>query len=132
MPNANFPNPQFHARPSPTVAARARVRARTQRHHPGAPAQLDHGVEEGFLRAPRPAETRRIGRFSTGMEQSPPSGASRSPETRRIGRFSTGMEQLPPSGRKGRFSEGAEHLLDTPQKTVERRFSQGIEHKVVR
>jgi hypothetical protein len=140
MPNRIFRNPHFHSHPSRTAAKRARlaIRIRTparrsgldgelagdadpprrvddrsagrtqpRRDHPAAPEQVDHGLEEGFLRAPR------------------------SPETRRIGRFSTGGEQLPQSDRRGRFSDGGEQLPETPDKTAERRFSEGLEHKVV-
>jgi hypothetical protein len=41
------------------------------------------------------------------------------------------VEQLPPSDRRGRFSDGGEQLPETPDKTAERRFSEGLEHKVV-
>ena len=141
MPNRIFRNPRFHSHPSRTAARRARlaIRIRTplrptrlddelaggadpaervhdrgtlrtqpRRDHPAAPEQIDHGFEEGFLRGPR------------------------SPETRRIGRFSTGAEQLPSSDRRGRFSDGVEQLPETPEKTAERRFSEGLERKVVR
>jgi hypothetical protein len=140
VPNGIFRNPRFHSHPSRKAATRARpaIRIRTplrpsglggelagdadpggrvddraagrtqpRRDHPAAPEQVDHGFEEGFLRAPR------------------------SPETRRIGRFSTGVEQLPSSDRRGRFSDGGEQLPETPDKTAERRFSEGLEHKVV-
>jgi hypothetical protein len=108
MFNGIFPIRQFHSHPRRAGAPRARVGVQPQRDHPAAPEQLHHGFEEGFLRAPR------------------------SPETRRIGRFSTGVEQLPSSGRRGRFSDGGEQLPETPQKTAERRFSEGMEHKVVK
>jgi hypothetical protein len=141
MPHRIFRNPQFHSQPSRTAATRARlaIRIRTplrrtrlddelaggadpggrvhdrgerrtqpRRDHPAAPEQIDHGFEEGFLRAPR------------------------SPETRRIGRFSTGVEQLTPSDRRGRFSDGGEQQPETPEKAAERRFSEGVEHKVMR
>jgi hypothetical protein len=138
VPNGIFRNPPFHSHPSRTAASRARLaiririplrrsgldgelagdlggrvgdraagRTQPRRDHPAAPEQVSHGFEEGFLRAPR------------------------SPETRRIGRFSTGVEQLPPSDRRGRFSDGGEQLPETPDKTAERRFSEGLEHKVV-
>jgi hypothetical protein len=140
MPSGIFHNRHFHSHPSRAAAWRRRlgIRIRTQsrrtgldqelsgdaypggrlhdraagrtqarREHPAAPEQIDHGFEEGFLRAPR------------------------SPETRRIGRFSTGVEQLPSSDRRGRFSDGVEQLPDTPEKTAERRFSEGLEDKVV-
>jgi hypothetical protein len=139
VPNGIFRNPHFHSHPSRTAASRARLaiririplrrsgldgelagdlggrvgdraagRTHPRRDHPAAPEQVYHGFEEGFLRAPR------------------------SPETRRIGRFSTGVEHLPPSDRRGRFSDGGEQLPETPDKTAERRFSEGLEHKVVR
>jgi hypothetical protein len=108
MFNGIFPIRQFHSHPRRAGSPRVRVAAQAQRDHPAAPEQLDHGFEEGFLRAPR------------------------SPETRRIGRFSTGVEQLPSTGRRGRFSDGGEQLPETPQKTAERRFSEGMEHKVVK
>ena len=138
MPNGIFRNPHFHSHPSRTAATRARRAigihtplrrsgldgelvgdadpprrvddsrpTQPRRDHPAVPEQIDHGFEEGFLRAPR------------------------SPETRRIGRFSTGVEQLPSSDRRGRFSDGGEQLPETPDKTAERRFSEGLEHKVV-
>jgi len=96
------------AEPAGRVRDRRAPRRQPQRDHPAAPEQIGHGFEEGLLRAPR------------------------SPETRRIGRFSTGVEHLPPSGRRGRFSDGAEHLPETPEHTAERRFSEDIERKVVR
>jgi hypothetical protein len=141
MPNRIFRNLHFHSHPSLTAATRARLairdhtplrrtrlddelaggpdpagrvdnrgarRTQPRRDHPAAPEQIEHGFEEGFLRAPR------------------------SPETRRIGRFSTGGEQLPPSDRRGRFSDGGEQRPETPDKTAERRFSEGLEHKVLR
>jgi hypothetical protein len=140
MPNRIFRNPHFHSHPSRTAARRGRlaIRIRTQLRrtgldgeligdadpagplddrgarrtqprpeHPAAPEQIDHGFEEGFLRAPR------------------------SPQTRRIGRFSTGVEEFPSSDRRGRFSDGGEQLPETPEKTAERRFSEGLEHKIV-
>jgi hypothetical protein len=76
-----------------------------QRDHPGAPEQVSHGFEEGFLRGPRSAATRRIGRFSTGVEQ------------------------LPASDHRGRFSQGVEQLPETPEKAVERRFSEGYDSR---
>jgi hypothetical protein len=141
MPNRIFRNPHFHSHPSRTAARHRRLairirsplgrtgldgelvgdadadrrvddravgRTQPRREHPAAPEQIDHGFEEGFLRGPR------------------------SPETRRIGRFSTGAEQLPLSDRRGRFSDGVEQLPETPEKTAERRFSEGLERKVVR
>jgi hypothetical protein len=138
VPNGIFRNRHFDSHPSRTAARRGRLAIRIRTHlgrtgldgelvgdadpprrvddsrptqprrdHPAAPEQIDHGFEEGFLRAPR------------------------SPETRRIGRFSTGVEQLPSSDRRGRFSDGGEQLPETPDKTAERRFSEGLEHKVV-
>jgi hypothetical protein len=95
------------AEPAEPVDDRAARRTQPRREHPAAAEQIDHGFEEGFLRAPR------------------------SPETRRIGRFSTGVEQLPRSDRRGRFSDGVEQLPETPEKTAERRFSEGLEHKLV-
>jgi hypothetical protein len=141
MPNRIFRNPNLNSHPSRTAATRARlaIRIRTplrrtridedlaggadpggrvddrgarrtqpRPEHPAAPEQIEHGFEQGFLRAPR------------------------SPETRRIGRFSTGVEQFPSSDRRGRFSDGGEQFPETPEKTAERRFSEGLEHKVVR
>jgi hypothetical protein len=138
MPNRIFRNPHFHSSRTPATRARLAICLRTplrptrlddelvgdadadrrvhdraarrtqpRRDHPAVPEQIDHGFEEGFLRAPR------------------------SPETRRIGRFSTGAEQLPPSDRRGRFSDGVEQFPETPEKTAERRFSEGLERKVV-
>jgi hypothetical protein len=108
MPNGIFPIWQFQSHPRRAAATRARVEVQPRRDHPAAPEQVDHGFEEGFLRAPR------------------------SPDTRRIGHFSTGVEQFPSSGRRGRFSDGGEQLPETAEKTAERRFSEGLEHKVVR
>ena len=135
MPNGIFRNRRFRSHPRNTAARRGRLAIRTRtplrrtgldgelaseadpagrvddrgarrtqprRDDPAAPEQVDHGFEEGFLRAPR------------------------SPETRRIGRFSTGVEQLPSSDRRGRFSDGVEQLPETPEKTAERRFSEGL------
>lgn len=93
--------------PSPRACLPIHVQRNPDASTQPAPEQIDHGFEEGFLRAPR------------------------SPETRRIGRFSTGVEQLPSSDRRGRFSDGGEQLPETPDKTAERRFSEGLEHKVV-
>jgi hypothetical protein len=108
MPNPISPIRQIHSYPRRAGATRVRAGVQPRRDHPAAPEQLDHGFEEGFLRVPR------------------------SPETRRIGRFSTGVEQLLPSGRRGRFSDGGEQLPQTRETWVEGRFSEGIEHKVVR
>ena len=76
--------------------------------HPAAPEQVKHGFEEGYLRAPRPDEDLRIGRFSTGVEQ------------------------LPGQDRRGRFSTGIERLPVTRGKAVERRFSQGYGSRLSR
>jgi hypothetical protein len=50
-----------------------------------------------------------------------------------VGRFSEGEEELPDSAEKehrGRFSEGEEELgEDDPEKHVERRFSEGVDHQ---
>ena len=140
VPNGIFRNPHFDSHASRTAARRGRlairirtplrhsgldgevagdadthrgvddlaaVRTQPEREHPAGPEQINNGFEEGFLRAPR------------------------SPDTRRIGRFSTGAERLPSSDRRGRFSDGGEQLPETPEKTAERRFSEGLEHKVV-
>jgi hypothetical protein len=66
---------------------------------------VSHGFEEGFLRGLRSAETRRIGRFSTGIEQ------------------------LPGSDHRGRFSEGAEQLPESPDNAAERQFSEGYDRR---
>jgi hypothetical protein len=68
----------------------------------------------------------RCGRFSAGMEQSPPASASRvgrfcdgmarrfvSPAARRVGRFSTGIEQRPETARDlrlGSFADGLQRV----------------------
>ena len=68
-----------------------------------------------------------VGRFSDGGEVL----GDDAPEKRHVGRFSDGGEVLgdddAEKGHVGRFSEGEEELPDTPDKNVERRFSEGIE-----
>ena len=113
MPNGIFRKPPFHSHPAdadPGGRGHDRAARRTQprRDHLAAPEQIDHGFEEGFLRAPRSAQTRRVGRFSTGGER------------------------LPSSDRRGRFSGGLEQPPETLDKTAERRFSEGIERKLSR
>lgn len=78
-----------------------------QEAHPARPEQTQHGFEEGIDHKPDSPEESEIGRFSTGIEQTP----KHSPEKEDVGRFSEGVEQTP----------------DTPEKTAERRFSEGIE-----
>jgi hypothetical protein len=55
------------------------------------------------------------------------------PDEDHVGRFSEGEEELPESAEKehhGRFSEGQEELgEDDPEKHVERRFSEGVDHQ---
>jgi hypothetical protein len=55
------------------------------------------------------------------------------PDEEHVGRFSEGEEELPDSAKKehrGRFSEGEEELgEDDPEKHVERRFSEGVDHQ---
>jgi nucleotide-binding universal stress UspA family protein len=48
-------------------------------------------------------------------------------ERQRVGRFSQGIEQLPPTPEQGRFSEGIERLPNAPDKRRTGRFSDGIE-----
>jgi hypothetical protein len=65
-------------------------------------------------------------RFSEGVEQ-----PDTIPEDKDEGRFSRGQERVPDDEekeREGRFSRGRELLPeDHPEKTVERRFSEGLE-----
>lgn len=78
-----------------------------QEAHPARPEQTQHGFEEGIDHKPDSPEESDIGRFSTGIEQTP----KHSPEKEEV----------------GRFSEGIEHTPDTPENAAERRFSEGIE-----
>jgi nucleotide-binding universal stress UspA family protein len=48
-------------------------------------------------------------------------------ERQRVGRFSEGIEQLPPTSDQGRFSEGIEQRPTAPDKLRTGRFSDGIE-----
>ena len=77
---------------------------RCESEHPAAPEQVEHGFDEGVGRRPRPAQQRRVGRFSDGIE--------RRPEARRTRR---------------RFSEGIEADPEAPGNAVERRFSEGLD-----
>ena len=54
---------------------------------------------------------------------------TRRPAEEREPNFARGIGEDPPERRRsrGRFSEGEEELPDTPEKHVERRFSEGIE-----
>ena len=66
---------------------------------------------------------KKMGRFSTGMEQLSPS-----PENAHVGRFSTGMERLSPdTAQVGRFSTGMEKIDSAPVKNQIGRFSTGME-----
>ena len=62
--------------------------------------------------------------FETGYDQ-----RRDTPEEELPPNFARGVSEEPPGGgRTGRFSEGEEELPpDTPEKVVERRFSEGIE-----
>jgi hypothetical protein len=67
------------------------------------------GFEQGFDQEPDTPEEQQVGRFSTGVEQTP----ERSPEKDDVGRFSTGIEQTPEhepeKDHEGHYSEGNEH-----------------------
>lgn len=76
-----------------------------EHEHVAAPEQVEHGFDEGIGRRPRRPAQRHVGRFSEGIESKPDA-------KRRRGRFSDGIEQDP----------------DDPSHSIERRFSQGLEH----
>ena len=73
--------------------------------HPARPNQVDEG-------------------FQTGYDQ-----ARDTPEERLGPNYARGIsgEDVPGNERQGRFSEGAEQTGETPEKVVERRFSEGVE-----
>ena len=70
--------------------------------HPAQPDQPDHGFAEGAEEIPH---EERESDFARGVREGPEIEVEH----------------------KGRFSEGAEELPETPEKVVERRFSEGIE-----
>jgi hypothetical protein len=82
-------------------------RSRTGRtdEGPASPEQTDEGFETGFDQAPDTEEEQREPNFARGIAH----------------------EEEPGTEHHGRFSEGQEDLPETPEKTVERRFSEGIE-----
>jgi hypothetical protein len=74
--------------------------------HPARPEQIDEGFETGYDQRRDTPEERLEPNFARGIAD----------------------EDLPGAQRHGRFSEGEEELPpDTPEKTVERRFSEGVE-----
>jgi hypothetical protein len=72
----------------------------------------------------------RHGHFSEGLDD-----RLHFPEDERVGRFSRGQERVAldeERHRHGRFSKGEEALPEEdPDKHVERRFSEGLERRVV-
>jgi hypothetical protein len=72
----------------------------------------------------------RHGHFSEGLDD-----RLHFPEDERVGRFSRGLERVAldeKRHRHGRFSKGEEALPEEdPEKDVERRFSEGLEGRVL-
>ena len=77
---------------------------RNEHEHPAAPEQVGRGFDEGVGRRPRPAQQRRVGRFSDGIETVHPDRLERR-----------------------RFSEDIEQRPAAPSDTAERRFSEGVD-----
>jgi hypothetical protein len=79
---------------------------RLEDKHPASPEQIDEGYETGYDQARDTPEERLGPNFARGIAD------EEDPELKHRGRFSQGEEELPE---------------DTPEKTVQRRFSEGIE-----
>jgi hypothetical protein len=82
---------------------------RVEHEHPASPEQPHEGFGTGFHHGPETPEEEL--------------------EEEREPNFARGIAHEGPPGTEhhGRFSEGQEKLPETPDKTVERRFSEGIE-----
>lgn len=78
---------------------------RTRHDHPARPEQVEEGYETGLDRKPDPPEEDLEPNYARGIAHEDPPGTEH----------------------HGRFSESAEELPETPDKTIERRFSEGIE-----
>jgi hypothetical protein len=78
---------------------------RAEHKHPARPEQVHEGFETGFDATRDTPEEQREPSFARGVAEEVPPGTER----------------------HGRFSEGQEELGETPEKTVERRFSEGAE-----
>ena len=72
---------------------------------PASPEQTEEGFETGFDQEPDSEKEQLEPNFARGIAD----------------------EVKPGTEHHGRFSEGQEELPDTPEKTVQRRFSEGIE-----
>jgi hypothetical protein len=77
-----------------------------QHEHPAKPEQTDEGYERGYDQRRDTPDEEREPNYARGVAHERPPG------TERHGRFSEGQEKLP---------------RDTPEKRVERRFSEGVE-----
>lgn len=78
--------------------------------HSAGPEQVDEGFEEGLDSEAGGSEEEEVGRFSTGIEQTPQHSA----EKEHVGRFSEGVEQAetPDKNAEGDFATGSEQIPD--------------------
>jgi hypothetical protein len=87
----------------------------------------DRAAEEAERKHPARPEQEGDG-YATG-EAAEPKTPEEELESEREPNFARGIAKEGPPGteHRGRFSEGEEELPETPDKTIERRFSEGIE-----
>jgi hypothetical protein len=78
---------------------------KVEHEHPARPEQPDEGFETGYDQERDTPEEQLEPNFARGISHEVPPGTEH----------------------HGRFSEGQEELPETPEKTVERRFSEGTE-----